>query len=95
MILGVSYDTIDENKSFADAQAFNFRLLCDTTRKVSEQYGATKGPDEQWPDFAKRITYLVDPEGRIARTYEVKDVAAHPQDVLDDLMEERSTTRSG
>jgi peroxiredoxin len=52
---------------------------------VSEAYGAAKQPDEQWPDFPKRISYLIGPDGTVVRRYEVTDVSAHPQQVLDDL----------
>jgi peroxiredoxin len=52
---------------------------------VGESYGAKKGPDEQWADFAKRLSFLIDPDGRIAKTYEVTDVAAHPEQVLEDI----------
>jgi peroxiredoxin len=48
-------------------------------------YGAQKGPDEQYPDFPKRHAYLIDPNGVIRKAYEVKDVAAHAGEVLDDL----------
>jgi peroxiredoxin len=35
--------------------------------------------------YAKRLSYLIDPEGAIAKSYEVSDVAAHPSEVLGDL----------
>lgn len=35
----------------------------------------------------KRISYLIDPDGMIRRTYEVADVTAHADDVLADLAE--------
>ena len=57
---------------------------------MSEQYGATKGPDEQYPDFPKRISYLIGPDGTIVRAYQVTDVNTHPQQVLDDLRVARS-----
>jgi peroxiredoxin len=39
----------------------------------------------------RRITYLIDPQGRIARAYEVTDVRTHPDEVLADL---RAATES-
>ena len=48
-------------------------------------YGAAKGPDEQYPDFPRRITYLIDPDGRVAKAYTVTDVKSHPDEVLGDL----------
>jgi len=54
-------------------------------RAVGRLYGAERGADEQYPDFPKRITYLIDPEGVVANVYEVTDVAAHPDEVLADI----------
>jgi len=54
-------------------------------RAVGRLYGAERGADEQYPDFPKRITYLIDPEGVVAHVYEVTDVAAHPDEVLADI----------
>jgi len=60
-------------------------LLCDVDRAVGRAYGAEKGPDEQWPDFPKRVTFLIDPEGTVAKIYEVTDVGTHPDEVLADI----------
>ena len=44
-----------------------------------------KGPEERFPSTPRRLTYLIDPGGTIVRSYAVTDIAAHPQEVLDDL----------
>ena len=49
-------------------------------------YGSKKGADEQWADFARRNTYLIDPEGTVRKVYEVKDVNTHPDEVLADIL---------
>ena len=85
VILGASFDTVDENRAFAEAQEFEYQLLSDATREVGEAYGVKKSPDEQWADFPKRLTFLIDPKGVVRKVYEVTDVAAHPQHVLDDI----------
>ena len=84
-MLGISYDTPADNLAFAEAESFPYRLLSDEDRSVSDRYGAAKAADEQWPDFPRRISYLIGPDQRVVRAYEVTDVAAHPQDVLQDL----------
>ena len=81
----MSFDTPADNKAFADAQAFGYRLLSDVDHTVGRQYGVERGPDEQFPDFPKRITFLIDPEGVVRRTYVVTDTAAHPGEVLEDV----------
>ena len=37
--------------------------------------------------FAKRRTYLIDPEGVIRKAYRVRDIAAHPDEIVADLRE--------
>jgi peroxiredoxin Q/BCP len=50
-------------------------------------YGAKRAPDEQWPDFPKRVSFLIDPEGIVRRTYDVADPGGHAEVVLADLDE--------
>ncbi len=85
MILGISFDSPAEQLAFADAQNFGYTLLCDTTKEVGTAYEAKKEPDEQWPDFPRRISYLINPDGVIVKGYEVTDVAGHPSEVLADI----------
>jgi peroxiredoxin len=59
--------------------------LSDVDKSVGAAYGAKKGDDEQWNDFAKRVTVLIDPEGVVRRTYTVSDVTTHPDTVLADI----------
>ena len=51
------------------------------------QYDVLRGTDDAYPDFPKRISYLIDPDGVIRRSYEVTDVDAHADEVLADLAE--------
>ena len=48
-------------------------------------YGVERGPDEQNSGYAKRMSFLIDPDGLIAKAYEVSDAGAHPELVLEDL----------
>jgi peroxiredoxin Q/BCP len=91
-IVGVSFDTTDDNRAFAEANGFPFRLLSDTGRTVGELYETQRAPEERSPEQAKRRTYLIDPEGRIAKAYRVTDIAGHPAQVLEDF---RSLTAGG
>ena len=90
-ILGISFDTPAEQKAFADSQGFPFRLLCDTDQSTGVAYEAKKGPDENFPDFPKRVTYLIAPDGTIARAWQVTDVKTHPDEVLTDLRAARAS----
>ncbi len=66
-------------------------MLSDVDRSVGEAYETKRHPDEQGADRPKRRTYLIDPEGRIAKAYRVQDVTTHPDEILQDL---RSLTAS-
>jgi len=61
-------------------------LLSDVSEQVGVAY-ETRTPGTDKVNFAKRYSYLIDPEGVIAESYEVKDVNAHAEAVLRDLRE--------
>ena len=85
MLDGASYVAPAENKAFADAEGFPYRLLADADRSVGEAYEVIRAPGEQYGDYAMRRSFLIDPDGILRKVYDVTDVSAHPQDVLDDL----------
>jgi peroxiredoxin len=52
---------------------------------VGELYQIRRAPEEANREWAKRRTYLIGPDGRIAKAYRVADIPAHPGQVLEDL----------
>ena len=52
---------------------------------MGEAYQAKRGPEEERNTYARRLSYLIDPEGRIAKSYEVTDIPAHVDEVVSDL----------
>ncbi len=85
MVLGASFDTPAENKVFVDDQAFGFRLLSDVDRRVGARYEVVRSADDQYVSFPLRLSYLIDPDGIIRRSYAVTDVGGHAEQVLRDL----------
>jgi thioredoxin-dependent peroxiredoxin len=85
VILGASFDSPDENKRFAADQQFPFRLLSDEDRAVGRAYGVVRPDDDQYAAYARRLSFLIDPEGVIRRVYDVADVKLHAEEVLADL----------
>ena len=79
MILGVSFDPPEANRAFAEKYGFPYRLLCDVDRKVGVAYGAA---DDLSAKTARRVSILIDPTGKVARTWPKVDTKAHPSDVL-------------
>lgn len=85
-ILGISFDTPEDNKSFATAEGFGYRLLSDPSKTAGEAYEAIRGPDEPFTGFPRRLTYVINPDGRIAAAYDVgQDIESHPSTVLGDI----------
>ena len=84
-IVGVSFDVPEDNRAFADQNGFPFRLLSDVDRSVGQLYETVRAPEESSPEFAKRRTYLIDPQGVIRKAYRVTDIPAHPEQVLEDF----------
>ena len=91
VVLGASFDMPEDNLTFAEAQSFPFRLLSDPDHTAGRAYEAERGSDEQYPDYPRRVAYLIDPSGAIARSYEVTDVAGFAGLVIADLGELTST----
>ena len=81
-VLGISFDSVDENQVFAEKFDFPFRLLCDVDRKVGMVYEAADAPET---GYAKRISYLIGEDGRIFHAYAKVDPKTHLDQVLGDL----------
>lgn len=75
----MSFDTVLENEAFAKKFDFPFPLLCDTGREIGMAYGACDSPDAA---TARRITYVIGPEGRIVEVYPKVAPAEHSAEVL-------------
>ncbi len=90
IVLGASFDDVDANKAFHDKYDFPYRLLSDWDEQVGVAY-EVRDPGSDKVKFAKRIAYLIDPEGVIRKAYEVADVNAFAGTVLADLHELRSS----
>ena len=85
VILGVSVDNAQSHKDFCAKEGLNFKLLADPGGKVSEQYGSTM--DYKGAKMAARNTFLINPEGKIAKVYTGVKPADHSDQVLKDLAE--------
>jgi len=84
-ILGISLDTTSSHAEFARKYKLPFPLLADNGGDVSRVYGAlwSLGPMR----FAKRHTFVIDPEGRIAKIYRSVEPASHSRELQRDLKE--------
>jgi len=84
VILGVSVDDVESHKTFSEEQNLPFPILADSDKKVTKEYGTLKlymGTLE----MARRDTFIIDPEGRVAKHYVSVDPKGHSELVLTDL----------
>ena len=85
VVLGVSPDSVEDLRKFADKYGLAFTLLSDEGGKVAQQYGAWIEKDGY--HFNERSSVLVDPEGNIARVFPKVKPAEHDELVLGALNE--------
>jgi peroxiredoxin Q/BCP len=85
VILGVSVDSAQSHKDFCAKEGLNFKLLADPDAKVSTEYGSIM--DYKGARMAARNTFLIDPQGKIAKVYTGVKPAEHSEQVLKDLAE--------
>jgi peroxiredoxin Q/BCP len=83
-IVGVSFDQPKENAKFAAKYHFPFRLLSDTTHTFAVEVGAADSPSRLW---ARRISYLIGPDGKVLKAYANVNPSTHAAEVLGDLKE--------
>ncbi len=82
-VVGVSVDDTDSHAEFAKKYNLPFPLLADKDGKVADSYGALRNLGII--KIAKRYTYLIDPNGKIAKAYLSVNTSRHSQEIIDDL----------
>ena len=82
-LLGVSTDDVKSHKEFAEKYRLPFSLLSDARGEVARQYGSltSLGPLK----FAKRHTFVIDPDSLIAKIYRNVQPRTHSDQVITDL----------
>lgn len=73
----MSADPADRQRSFIDAFSLTFPMVPDTAKKVIDDYGARA----VLGIVAKRSTFLVDPDGKVAAVWPAVKIEGHVDDV--------------
>lgn len=84
VILGISVDDVASHKAFAEQHSLPFTILADTDKSVTTAYGTLK----EYVGIAKmarRDTFIIDPQGKVAKHYQDVKPAGHSEAVLADL----------
>jgi peroxiredoxin Q/BCP len=75
-ILGISSDSVESHKKFAEKYHLPFTILADPEKKVIKAYEADGGL------FTKRVSYLINPEGMIVKVYPKVKPEQHAEEIL-------------
>jgi len=82
VIVGVSVDTTESHQDFCAKQSLTFKLLSDTDKKVVADYGSLSDRG-----MASRNTFLIDPNGKVAKVWTGVKPPGHSEEVLATLSE--------
>lgn len=80
VVVGVSVDSTGSHQDFCAKQGLTFKLLADTGKKVSAEYGSLRNLVAI--KISARNTFLIDPDGKIARVWIGVDPGKHSDEVL-------------
>jgi peroxiredoxin Q/BCP len=83
-VFGVSLDDVKSHAEFAEKYHVPFRLLSDADRAVAKSYGVLTS-SKSGMSYARRETFLIDPQGKVAKRYKDVDPKENSRQVLADL----------
>ncbi len=85
VILGVSVDSAESHKDFCAKEGLSFKLLSDPDAKVSTDYGSLM--EYNGAKLSARNTFIINPEGKIAKVFTGVKPISHSEEVLAALAE--------
>lgn len=87
VILGVSADSVARHEKFRDKLGLTFPLLADEDKKVCKAYGVWKEKSLYGRKFMgiERTTFVIGPDGKIAKIFAKVKVKEHTAAVLEAL----------
>jgi len=80
VIVGVSVQDEDSHQKFCTKEGLSFKLLADTTQKVSSQYDSVMTYNDA--KFSARHTFLIDPQGKVQKVWLEVKPDKHSEEVL-------------
>jgi len=88
VILGISRDSVESHKKFAEKYNLPFTILADDQTKAAKAY-------DVWGEKTfmgkkhmgiHRMSFLINPEGKIKKIYEKVKPEAHAKEILEDIV---------
>ncbi len=77
VVLGVSMDNEASHKAFTEKYGLPFQLLADVDGTITKAY------DVEGNKYSKRVTYIIDAEGKISHVDEKVKTDSHAKDILE------------
>jgi len=86
-VLGVSVDSVASHKKFGGKYDLNFPILADENKEVVKKYGVWGKKTFMGRGYTgtNRVSFLINPEGKIFKIYDKVKPALHAEEVLADL----------
>ena len=87
VVFGISKDSPDSHKKFADKYDLPFTLLSDEDASMMQSYEVWREKINFGKKYfgTKRMSFIIDPKGTIAKIYNTVKPAEHAEKVLSDL----------
>ena len=82
-VVGISVDDVESHKEFSDKYKLPFTILADEDGKSARAYGVLR--DYKLIKLASRQSFLINPEGNVAKHYGDVDPDTHSEEVLADI----------
>lgn len=86
-VFGISTDSVESHGKFVEKYELPFTLLADEQKEVVRLYGVWGQKTFRGKEYegTHRMSFLIDPQGKIAKMYEKVKPAAHAEEVLNDV----------
>jgi peroxiredoxin Q/BCP len=84
VVLGVSADSVESHRKFADKYNLQFTLLSDENKEVVEKYGVWKEKSMYGKKYMgiERTTFIIDEDGKIKNIFPKVKVTGHVEEVM-------------
>lgn len=82
-VVGVSLDSVESHKKFRAKYGLPFPLISDKGKQIAAAYGVLKDTRTS----TKRVTFLIDRNGKVAKIFPKVDVTKHTEEVVAALKE--------
>lgn len=83
----MSFDTVEEQKGFADKEGYSFKLLADTDKVAGAAYDAIRAEGEPYAEHGlpRRLMYVIAPDQTVAKAFdfnESRDFDTHSEQAI-------------